>query len=68
MARRGNGSNFWSKFGPFLKTQSGTFDLLFFFVNSAEGSLFGPKFGPFPKSNRGTLDFYDFLIIFYILL
>ena len=34
MARRGNTSNFWSNFGPFLKIQSGTLDFLDFFVNS----------------------------------
>ena len=35
LARRGNGSNFVSKIGPFLKIQSGTLDLFDFFVNSA---------------------------------
>ena len=37
LARRGNGSNFRSKFGPFLKIQSGTLDFWIFFVNSAGG-------------------------------
>ena len=37
MARRSNTSNFWSKFGPFLKVLSGTLDFLIFFVNSAGG-------------------------------
>ena len=34
VARRGNTSDFWSNFGPFLKIQSGTLDFLDFFVNS----------------------------------
>ena len=30
VARRGNGSNFWSKFGAFLKIKSGTSDFWIF--------------------------------------
>ena len=67
MARRGNTSNFWSNFGPFLKIQSGTLDFCDFVVNSAGArrgntSNFWSNFGPFLKIQSGTLDFFDFFV------
>ena len=32
MARRGNGSNFWSKFGAFPKSNRGTLDFYYFLI------------------------------------